>query len=196
MSKSYGKYLLFLIFAALLASGCARQELVKKDEGIASETAKTAEASSARPLPKETGEKEQPIKESTIKSQAVEVPPKTAEADARTKADLEKIFFEFDSNTLSPTARDTLVKNAKIMEKRSGVKILIEGHCDTRGSDEYNLALGEKRARMAAQYLATLGVPAERLSVISYGKENPADPDNNEAAWAKNRRDEFVIISK
>ena len=196
MSKSYSKYFLFMVFATLVAGGCAKQELVRKDEGIASEMAKTAETSSAKPLPKETGIKEQPIKQATIKSQAVEVTPQTAEADARTEANLEMIFFEFDSNALTPTARDTLVKNAQIMEKRTGVKIRIEGHCDERGSDEYNLALGEMRARMAMQYLVTLGVPAERLAIISYGKEKPAYQGNNEAAWTKNRRDEFVIISK
>jgi peptidoglycan-associated lipoprotein len=78
--------------------------------------------------------------------------------------------------------------------KNNSLKVQIEGNCDERGSDEYNLALGEKRAKSAMKYLETLGVPAERLSVISYGKEKPADPGHDEAAWAKNRRDEFVLI--
>lgn len=194
MSKSYSKFFLYLAFAALFAGGCAKQEMVKKDEAIpAALTAKPADTSSAKPLPKETGIKEQPIKEAPIKSQAVEA---TVKADTQPEADLEKIFFDFDSYTLSPTARDTLEKNAKIIEKRTGVRLRVEGHCDERGSDEYNLALGEKRARIAMQYLVTMGIPAERLAVISYGKEKPADQGSNEAAWVKNRRDEFVIISK
>ena len=72
----------------------------------------------------------------------------------------------------------------------------IEGHCDERGSDEYNLALGEQRAQAAARYLTTLGISGERLSTISFGKEKPADPGHDENAWAKNRRDEFIITSR
>ncbi|HYS43726.1 MAG TPA: OmpA family protein, partial [Geobacteraceae bacterium] len=88
-----------------------------------------------------------------------------------------------------------LNKNAEYLLKKSvSLKIQIEGHCDERGSDEYNLALGEKRAKAALNYLVTLGVPAARLSFISYGKEKPADPGHDDAAWAKNRRDEFAIV--
>jgi peptidoglycan-associated lipoprotein len=107
----------------------------------------------------------------------------------------EKIYFDFDSYVLSQQARDVLSKNADLLKnKDTSLKIQIEGNCDERGSDEYNLALGEKRAKSAFNYLVTLGVPAERLSVISYGKEKPVDPGHDEAAWAKNRRDEFVVI--
>jgi peptidoglycan-associated lipoprotein len=73
------------------------------------------------------------------------------------------------------------------------MKVQIEGHCDERGSDEYNLALGERRAKSAMKYLTTLGIPSDRLSTISYGKERPAVPESNEAAWAKNRRGEFIV---
>jgi peptidoglycan-associated lipoprotein len=78
--------------------------------------------------------------------------------------------------------------------KNDSLKVQIQGNCDERGSDEYNLALGERRAKAAMDYLVTLGVPAEQLSITSYGKETPVDPGNNEAAWAKNRRDDFAII--
>ncbi len=107
-----------------------------------------------------------------------------------------KIYFDFDSYNLSGAARSDLVKNAKLLKKDSVGKVRIEGNCDERGSDEYNLALGEKRANVAMRYLVTLGIPAERLSVISYGKEKPADPGHDEAAWARNRRDEFAVESK
>jgi peptidoglycan-associated lipoprotein len=82
------------------------------------------------------------------------------------------------------------------MKKNDSVNIQIAGHCDERGSDEYNLALGEKRAKAAMDYIVTLGIPASRLSTLSYGKEKPLDPGHDEAAWAKNRRDEFTIIVK
>jgi peptidoglycan-associated lipoprotein len=106
---------------------------------------------------------------------------------------LNAIFFDFDSSTLSQPSRDTLSNNAAVLlKKQTGLKIQVEGHCDERGSAEYNLALGERRAKSAMNYLLTLGVPASRLSVISYGKEKPADQGHDDAAWAKNRRAEFV----
>jgi peptidoglycan-associated lipoprotein len=109
---------------------------------------------------------------------------------------LEKIYFEFDATTLSEQARTSLTNNAERLRKSSTVTVRIEGHCDERGSDEYNLALGEKRAKTAMHYLVTMGIPAKRLSVLSYGKEKPADSGHDEAAWSKNRRDEFVVTSK
>jgi peptidoglycan-associated lipoprotein len=109
---------------------------------------------------------------------------------------LEKIYFDFDATTLSEQARTSLANNAERLRKNSTVTVRIEGHCDERGSDEYNLALGEKRAKTAMHYLVTMGIPAKRLSVLSYGKEKPADSGHDEAAWSKNRRDEFVVMSK
>ncbi len=197
MTRSHNKQLLFLALATLLAAGCAKQEIVRKDEAIPSAAAaKPAETSSVKPSQKETGMGEPSIKASSVKSKAVEENAKALKGEAGSSADLEKIFFDFDSSTLTLTARETLASNAKRMGRKTGVVIRIEGHCDERGSDEYNLALGEKRARAAMQYLVTMGVPAEKLSLISYGREKPAAPGNDEAAWAKNRRDEFVITSK
>jgi len=101
------------------------------------------------------------------------------------------IFFDFDRYDLKPEARQLLTRKAEIMKQFPEVKLVVEGHCDARGTAEYNLALGERRARAAADYLANLGVATSKLSIVSYGKERPLDPGNNEAAWAKNRRDEF-----
>ena len=107
---------------------------------------------------------------------------------------LKDIFFDFDRYDLRADAREILKANADWLKKNPATRIEIEGHCDERGTVEYNLALGEKRAKSAMSYLTTLGVPQDRLSVISYGKEKPADPGHDEAAWAKNRRAEFVVI--
>lgn len=104
---------------------------------------------------------------------------------------LERIFFEFDQYILTPEARDILARNVRFMEAHPDTRIIIEGHCDERGSDEYNLALGERRARAVQTYLVTLGVPAEQLSIISYGEEIPLDPESSEEAWARNRRADF-----
>jgi peptidoglycan-associated lipoprotein len=104
---------------------------------------------------------------------------------------LADIRFEYDSAALSEEARAVLERHALWLQGHRDVRVTIEGHCDERGTVEYNLALGEQRARAARDYLVSLGVSAERLRVVSYGKERPLDPGSNEAAWARNRRDHF-----
>jgi peptidoglycan-associated lipoprotein len=106
------------------------------------------------------------------------------------------IYFDFDKYDLRTDARTTLDRKASFLNQNSSVRVQIEGHCDERGTEEYNLALGERRANAAKQYLTTAGISAGRLSTISYGKERPLDPGHNEAAWAKNRRDHFVITGQ
>jgi len=105
---------------------------------------------------------------------------------------LEKIFFEYDAFTLTAQAREILARNAEWLRQNPSSSLTIEGHCDERGSDEYNLALGQRRAEAVRSYLVTLGVAAERLAVLSYGEERPAAAGNEEAAWAQNRRAEFL----
>jgi len=109
---------------------------------------------------------------------------------------LEPIYFDFDRYFIREDAKPTLNRNARTLKDNPQVKIRIEGHCDERGTAEYNLALGEKRAKAAMDYLKNLGVDPNRISIISYGKERPLYPGQNEAAWSKNRRDDFVIVSK
>ena len=94
------------------------------------------------------------------------------------------------------TPKPSLEGNAAWMKKFASAKILIEGHCDERGTEEYNLALGEKRARARFDYLVSLGISPQRMKVISYGKSQPLDSGHNEIAWQKNRRAQFLIIEK
>ena len=110
-------------------------------------------------------------------------------------AGMNRIQFDFDQFTLSSEARQVLGANAKYLKAMSAVKVVIEGHCDERGSDEYNLALGESRALAAKNYLVSLGVSAKRLSVISYGEEKALVDASNENAWAQNRRAEFKAVN-
>jgi peptidoglycan-associated lipoprotein len=105
----------------------------------------------------------------------------------------EDIYFEFDSASLVAEARDTLKRKADWMRANPDVSVAIEGYTDDRGTVEYNLALGERRAESAKSFLADLGISASRMTTISYGKERPADPGHNETAWAKNRRVHFEI---
>ena len=109
---------------------------------------------------------------------------------------LKPVFYELDSADLSAAAQQTLQENASVMKKYGTWQITIEGHCDERGTAEYNLALGERRAITARDYLVSLGIPAARVKTVSYGKEFPFDPGHNESAWLKNRRAHFVITAK
>ena len=105
----------------------------------------------------------------------------------------QEIYFDFDQSDLSGEARTILSGHAQLLRKYPGVKILVEGHCDERGTIEYNLALGARRAQIVKQYLANYGISDSRIATVSYGKERPADPGHTESAWAKNRRAAFVI---
>lgn len=107
---------------------------------------------------------------------------------------LKDINFAFDSYEVSKGAQATLAANAGWLKENPDVKIEVEGHCDERGTHEYNMALGNKRAKAAADYLRSLGISADRMSEVSYGKQLPLDPRHNEEAWAKNRRAHFDIV--
>ena len=192
MRKGMVGFFMVLCCGALVAGGCAKKELVKGEGEIPSATStKPVEPGTAAQAPAKTPVKEEKVAEQTIKEAPAKVQEEAAPAQ---QAEMEKIYFDFDSYILTAPSRTTLSKNAEFLQKNTSFKVRIEGNCDERGSDEYNLALGEKRAKSAMKYLVTVGIPAERLSIISYGKEKPADPGHDEAAWSKNRRDEFILI--
>jgi len=208
MRKNMMGVLLALSIGLLLMAGCAKDQ-VKPDEGIAATKAvpatddldkqkaaaekaaaerAAAERAAAERAAAERAAAEKVTTEKIVPEKTV-APPQVEAVDIQLKT----INFDFDSYVLSQQARDILYTNADYLLKKFKGKVRLEGHCDERGSDEYNLALGENRAKAAQNYLLTLGVPAEQLSVISYGKERPLDKGNNEDAWAKNRRVEFAI---
>ncbi len=105
----------------------------------------------------------------------------------------DRVFYDFDKYTLKPQARETLQRQSAWLKKFPAVTISIQGHCDERGTREYNLALGERRANSAKNYLVALGVNPNRVKVLSYGKERPAVTGSNEAAWSQNRRSVTVV---
>ena len=133
------------------------------------------------------------------------MPPEPLTSDPLTATDIDVInknspfqpvFYAFDSAEVDAGAQKVLNTNADILRKYPTWVITIEGHADERGTAEYNLALGERRAAAARTYLVSLGIPADRLKTVSYGKEFPFDPGHDESAWAKNRRAHFVVTSK
>ncbi len=106
------------------------------------------------------------------------------------------IYFDYDRAVIRDDARSIMDGNSSWMKKFRTAKVLVEGHCDERGTEEYNLALGEKRAKAAQDYLLSTGVPADRLKIISYGKSQPLNPGHDESAWQMNRRAQFLVIEK
>ncbi len=113
-------------------------------------------------------------------------------ADELTNA---KIYFEFDKFDIKPESKQVLARKAELLKKFPQIKVSIQGHCDERGTEEYNLALGERRARAAYEFLTYSGVAPTQMEIISYGKLRPAVQGHDESAWAKNRRDEFIVLN-
>ena len=114
--------------------------------------------------------------------------------EAATSEDTVKdIYFDFDKSNIRPDAREVLKANADYILKNSAASVVIEGNCDERGTAEYNMALGQRRADEAKKYLVNLGVKKSTIKTISYGKERPIDPGHDEESWTKNRRDHFVV---
>ena len=124
---------------------------------------------------------------------AVEV---SGDSDSGKAGPLQTVYFGFDSSSLSSSTKDALNANAEFLKANPSVEVQIEGHADERGSVQYNLALGEKRAKAVQSYLSSLGVESRRLSVISFGKERPVAFGHSESAWSKNRRANFVVTAK
>jgi peptidoglycan-associated lipoprotein len=116
--------------------------------------------------------------------------------DLNRESPLKPVFFEYDSAEVDAAAQAVLAENSQVLKKNASWILTIEGHCDERGTPEYNLALGERRALAARSYLLSLGIAGDRIRTVSYGKEFPFDAGHNEAAWAKNRRAHFVITSR
>lgn len=177
--------------AALVMGGCANKEVVKSEEAVVPK----AETSKAAPTKAESkSESAKPAETASASLDPTGAKQAAKAAAPASDSSLETVYFDFDKSDLRQDARNVLSKNAEVMLKsKPKAKIQIEGHCDERGSAEYNLALGDRRAKSSLQYLITLGVKADRLSTISYGKEKPAVQGSDEAAWAKNRRAEFVV---
>ena len=165
---------LFLVCVLIIPAGCSKKK-VKKDAGL--EGAGIEETK----RPGEEGLEE-----------AHTGGPEWQEPTPEMAQYFKDIYFQYDQFNLSPQGKETLNKLGQWMMKNTSTQVLIEGHCDERGTAEYNLALGERRAHSAKKYLTELGVNADRISTISYGEERPADPGHTETAWSQNRRCHFL----
>jgi peptidoglycan-associated lipoprotein len=192
MLKRRNVFLLNAIFALILSMSllsCAKKT-VQREEAVAPpeeiKPSETVTSPAVTPPPKPMPG---PVEENLFQAQRQRKKEEAVFAN-------EDIHFDFDRYDLKPKAREILSDKAFFLRKYPGVKILIEGHCDERGTNEYNLALGERRANSAKQYLVQLGISEGRISTVSYGEERPLDPGHNEEAWARNRRAHFEIVSR
>lgn len=175
-----------LISAALICFiGCAGKKS-SRDEALAGIPSETV---SEGQVP------EEPIQESLIGEEGLDA-LRALEVAAQREGALEDIYFDFNQYTLTAEAQAKLQKTAAWLEQHPTVTVLVEGHCDERGSQEYNLALGQRRAVSVESYLSSLGTDAARMETISYGEERPANTGNTEEAWAQNRRVHFTVAHR
>ena len=178
----------------VIVSGCAKKRAAAPAPAPApAPTAGAPAVRSAPPAPPTRVEESlpvppQPLSEDNVANRSLE--------DLNRDSPLKPAFFVLDSADLDDTGRAIVTTNADILKKYSSWQITIEGHCDERGTAEYNLALGERRAVAVKAYLVGLGISPDRLRTVSYGKEFPFDPGHTEDSWSKNRRAHFVITSK
>lgn len=184
-----------VLCVALAFAGCAKKKVVAEPPAKMEEPAK-AEAAKPAPAP-EPAPKEEAVKteaEPTSLIAKAEAP----EADKMTLLDVEfkDAHFDFDRYDLNEEAKGELKKAADWMTKNPGTVAVVEGHCDDRGTNEYNLALGDRRANSIKQYLVALGIPPDRVETISYGEEKPACTEQNEECWFRNRRGHIVMMKR
>ena len=182
--------LIVALMTVIAVSGCA-----KKKPPVARPTS---------PPPAGTGTGSRPGPPEPVR-EPVPVPAEPITSDTLSGTDIDTlnrnspfqpVFYGYDQDTIDAAGQQSLNANAALMKKYSSWIVTIEGHSDERGTAEYNLALGERRALAARNYLVSLGVPADRLRTVSYGKEFPFEPGHDEGSWSKNRRAHFVVTSK
>lgn len=178
------KVLIFLLI--VFALGCAKKEIKPTEEAPVTKERKAEDGAST---------KKKEMVDDTLYAAKKEgdIATETEKAAAE-EAISRDVLFDYDQYDIRPDARPILDSVAAWMNSHRGVSITIEGHCDERGTNEYNLALGEKRAKAAREYLSLLGVSANRLSIMTYGEERPACTQSSEDCWQKNRRAHFVLV--
>jgi peptidoglycan-associated lipoprotein len=193
MRKTWLLALMVIISMGIVfsVSGCAKKKITSDEEMSATAEKGTTEKTG------ETGydkiyEESMASKEESLDTQAAREKEHDI-LEGRTSAPLLPIYFDFDKSNIRDDQRSRIEKNAAYLKENPAVKVRIEGNCDERGTDEYNMALGERRALSAKKYLVNLGINTDRIHTLSYGEEKPLLHGHDEYSWAQNRRDDFVL---
>jgi len=177
---------LLVLLACVALPACGGKKRLPAVSGPGSDD-RTSTTDGGRPV--DSGPDVQPLDADSARGEEFAL----SDAETGEGGPLADIHFDYDQASLSSEAQATLAGHAKWLSAHGAAKVRVEGHCDERGTVEYNLALGERRAQVTREYLVQLGVASGRLAIVTYGKERPLDPASNEAAWAKNRRAHFVV---
>ena len=190
--KRHSTILMLLVLLTIVVAACNKNKPPVARPMPPPDTTASNTAGEAPPPPPK------PVMEPTIVPPLPEDDPLGSKSldDLNRDSPLRPLFFELDSSDVSADGQQVLQANAAVLKKYPGMQITIEGHCDERGTAEYNLALGERRALAAKNYLVSLGISADKVKTVSYGKEFPFDPGHDDRAWANNRRAHFVITAK
>ena len=194
---------IIVFVSTILLAGCGRKAGSVAPEPPADMAASSEEADAEAGMPDGMGDEEAMSEADILAERAMVAEQQALQAEAMRQAEMtqmaeaafvnEDIHFAFDSFLLDVEAEHILGEKAAWLQDNGGASVQIEGHCDERGTSDYNLALGERRANAVQQYLSVLGIDSGRLSTISYGEEQPLDPGHDETAWSRNRRAHFVI---
>lgn len=184
---------IFIILAITTVNGCAQRKIAgapeqppAQPEIMKTEDKKiTADTAVTKELPKESITEKQ-----LSKAQPTDVQPTIKELQTR----IQDIYFDYDRYDIKEEAKPILKEVSSILSRNKDIKVIIEGHCDERGTNEYNLGLGDRRANSAKEYLISLGIPSGKVETISYGEEKSLCAEQTEECWAKNRRAHFVLV--
>ena len=177
-----------LIILGMIITGCAQRKVVQTPEQQAGQAAESAQKpAAAKDLSKES------ITEQELGGARKAASQYTAKELA---SKIQDIHFDFDRYDIRDDAKPALKEISDVLAKNTKAKVVVEGHCDERGTVEYNLALGDRRASSAKAYLVSLGIPSGRIDTVSYGKEKPVCSDNTEECWTRNRRDHFALLEE
>lgn len=198
MNKTTKAFALSLVIVSLaLVPACRSKKTV--EPVVAPTTVSEAPPPRVEPPPAATTTVEPPhdfVQETPVKEEPLPSDIEELNRVAQQKGLIADAFFNYDESTLSADAQSALSTSASWLKKNPQYNLLVEGHCDERGTEQYNLALGDRRANTAKEYLMTLGVDSARIRTVSYGEERPFDPGHDESAWAKNRRAHLVLVGK
>lgn len=196
MKKPLAIALMMLLIGSLIFVGCAPKKVAPSGEtaAIPSEQADVKRDEAPRPATKDDIRKIPPGETITerelVKAQPSDIESTIKEIQKR----LRDVYFEYDRYDLSDDGKSVIKELSQILSKNKNLKVIIEGHCDERGTNEYNLGLGQRRAQTVKNYLMSLGISSKNIETVSYGEEKPVCKESNEACWAKNRRAHFVLI--
>jgi peptidoglycan-associated lipoprotein len=188
---------LVVVVLGLFAMACPKKPKPVTPEKVVVETPPPPVAPPPTPPAETKVENKDFVQETPVQRETLPADIEELNRYAQSHGYIQDAFFGYDESQLSSDAQNALTTSANWLKgDGKAYNLLIEGHCDERGTEQYNLALGDKRANIAKEYLATLGVDASRMRTVSYGEERPFDPGHDEAAWSKNRRAHLVLVGK